>query len=106
MLNKLESDLLRLIDGIKQILPQIEVNAKPERSVSTIAAGKLAQLLVENDPEVMEWMESNSSLLSGVISPSRMKEIKAAVRSFDLEQALRILKDHSNDIYSSEANID
>ena len=106
LLNKLESDLLRLIDGIKQILPQIEVNAKPERSVSTIAAGKLAQLLVENDPEVMEWMESNSSLLSGVISPSRMKEIKAAVRSFDLEQALRILKDHSNDIYSSEANID
>ena len=94
LINSLETDLINLIDTIKQKIPPIELNLKPDWSVSVIAAGKLAQLLVENDPEVMEWMESNSSVLSVVISPSRTKEIEAAVRSFDLEQALRILKDY------------
>ena len=94
LINSLETDLIKLIDTIKQKIPPLEVNQKPHWSVSVIAAGKLAQLLVENDPEVMEWMESNSSVLRVVISPSRAKEIEAAVRSFDLEQALRILKDY------------
>jgi two-component system sensor histidine kinase/response regulator len=85
--------LAKLIEAIKYNLPEVVVKARLTPVESAAAAGKFAQLLVENNPEVMAWMEANSAALATLIPPARMMEIEAAVRAFDLDDALRLLID-------------
>ena len=91
-IEEFEGLLQTLIRDIQQNLPAIVAEDVVDKNSGASAASKLAQMLVENDPEVMAWMDSNGALLKSVFPAARLQEIEAAVRTFDLDDALRLLQ--------------
>lgn len=92
-IRQIEAMMKVLIVDIVASLPSPAVEGKSNREVGVLAAGTLAQMLVENNPEVMAWMDMNSSALKSVLPAARLQEIEAAVRAFELEDALRLLRE-------------
>ncbi len=92
-LNVVENTLQQLIAAIQAQLPASNVPAVIDQQTGSALAGHLAMMLVENNPAVMEWMEINSAALSSALPPSKVLEIEAAVRAFDLDDALRLLRE-------------
>jgi hypothetical protein len=55
------------------------------------AVSNLEKLLAESNPEAMAWMDQNSHLLAEIM-PLRATAIETAIRAFELDQALQLLR--------------
>jgi two-component system sensor histidine kinase/response regulator len=64
----------------------------PVRADSPVSLDEFEQLLVANNPEVMAWLEQHEHGLRDILPAARMTEIEAAVRTFDLDDALQLLR--------------
>jgi hypothetical protein len=60
---------------------------KAEKAVSN-----LEKLLAQSNPEAMAWMDQYSHLLAEVMPLERASAIEAAIRAFELDQALQLLR--------------
>jgi hypothetical protein len=49
-------------------------------------------LLTDSNPEAMAWLERNTNTLRGILPAARLKEIEAAIRACDLDDALHLLQ--------------
>ncbi|TRZ68449.1 MAG: response regulator, partial [Rhodocyclaceae bacterium] len=92
-IDTLDIQLAELIAALRSKLPPPPVAAIADAATSRAAAGELERLLEDSDPEVMSWLESHSDALRGTLAAARVVEIEAAVRAFDLDDALRLLRE-------------
>ena len=86
----LAGKLSSLIAAVRAGLPAMP--ATSSRLSGTAAAEELEALLAESNPEAMAWLEEHAPALSGLLPAARLTEIQVAVRSCDLDDALRLLR--------------
>jgi two-component system sensor histidine kinase/response regulator len=96
-LNVFEEELYRLLDKIEKALP-----AKMETKVAaydiTLAKPVLQKwvaLLEVDDSEACEFFEENLSVIQSVFEAPSFVKIEQAIKSFDFEKALLIVKEHA-----------
>jgi two-component system sensor histidine kinase/response regulator len=93
-LEKFEPPLADLIAALQAQLPaeaekaQVAVDQDALREV----CGKLAALLADDDSEAGDLLDSQANLLNAAF-PTRFRQIDDAVRGFDFEAALAVLKE-------------
>jgi len=92
-LDEVALQLAKLLAEINLKLPAPVNHSKVNLETSLAATHTFEHLLIDSNPEAMAWLDQYESLLAGVFSSSRLMEIKAAVRAFDLDDALRLLRD-------------
>lgn len=91
---ELDAEVQSLVAALRARLTRLHVeDAGPD---SQIDAGRLLDVferyLADSDPEVMAWLERNREGLRNVLPAPRWTEVETAVRVFDLEDALRLLR--------------
>ena len=89
----IDAELGELIAAVRAKLPAPANAALPSAADGTAAATELERLLSESNPEAMAWLDRNSLALKGILPAARLAEIEAAVHAFDLEDALRLLRE-------------
>ena len=88
-IDALNSDLSRLVADLSSQLPP-ESTGDPAVPASL---DEFEQLLEDSDPEALGWLLAHRSSLRDQLPEAACNEIDSAVRGFDLEVALRRLKD-------------
>jgi two-component system sensor histidine kinase/response regulator len=89
-LDALASSLDTLIAAIRQRLSQYE--PEPDAAARP-SLGEFVRLLEDSNPEAMAWLETHADALRGMMPQARLTEIEAAVRTCDLDDALRLLRE-------------
>jgi two-component system sensor histidine kinase/response regulator len=90
-----------LIDAIKQALPPDEENAAPvalDIGKVTEVVRRLAELLAEDDSEASDVLEENLDLLRFALGIDAFAEVDGAIKQFDFEKALNLLKQRAGEL--------
>jgi hypothetical protein len=66
----------------------MDINADIAPSV----LAELEEMLVENNPEAMAWLDQNGHAITDLFSAEHLMEIEVAVRACDLDDALSLLR--------------
>ncbi len=93
LLDTVKTTLAQLIEEISLKLPEPILAAPMDAATAATLIDELRQMLTENNPEVMAWLETNMAGLDTVLPHAKMLQIVAAVHSFDLDDALRLLEE-------------
>ena len=91
LIDAIEVNLNTLITAIQQHLPPLATPTIAGKIKAEQAVSELEKLLAESNPEAMAWMDQNSHLLAEIM-PLRATAIETAIRAFDLDQALQLLR--------------
>ncbi|CAN1526374.1 Signal transduction response regulator, receiver domain [Methylophilaceae bacterium] len=92
LIDAIEVNLNALITAIQQHLPPLATPTIAGKIKAEQAASELEKLLAESNPEAMAWMDQNSPLLAEIMPLERATAIEVAIRAFDLDQALQLLR--------------
>jgi two-component system sensor histidine kinase/response regulator len=90
-LDAMETSLGTLIAAIRQRLSQY--GPEPDVAVAGPSLGDFIRLLEDSNPEAMAWLDTHADALRGMLPQARLTEIEAAVRTCDLDDALRLLRE-------------
>jgi two-component system sensor histidine kinase/response regulator len=85
--------LRELIAAVQRKVPAPPAAALADASAGFKAVAELERLLSESNPEAMAWLDRNAGALQGALPAARITEIEAAVHAFDLDDALRLLRE-------------
>ena len=85
--------LRELISALRFKVPAPPAAALVDAGAAREAVVELERLLSESNPEAMAWLDRNAGALQGVLPAARITEIEAAVHAFDLDDALRLLRE-------------
>jgi two-component system sensor histidine kinase/response regulator len=91
-ISALDLQLGELIAALLERLPPPAIEAVPDAAACVEAADELEHLLTDSNPEAMAWLERNTNTLRGILPAARLKEIEAAIRACDLDDALHLLQ--------------
>ncbi|MFA5181549.1 MAG: response regulator [Syntrophales bacterium] len=88
-----------LISRLRDILPGQESGAKTggmvaqvDREQGIAACKKLAELLANDDSEAVDLLDERSELLSGILGADQFISIEKALKDYDFEMALELLR--------------
>ena len=87
----IDGQLRELIAALRDKLPAAPEAALPDVAGAD-AVAELEQLLSESNPEAMACLERNAAALKAIIPAARLAQIETAVNAFDLDDALRLLR--------------
>ena len=87
----IDGQLRELIAALRDKLPAAPEAALPDVAGAD-AVAELEQLLSESNPEAMACLERNAAALKVIIPAARLAQIETAVNAFDLDDALRLLR--------------
>ena len=90
-----------LIDAIRQALPPEEESTQPEAldiGKVTAVLRRLAELLAEDDSEASDVLEENLDLLRFALGIDAFAEVDGAIKQFDFEKALNLLKQRAGEL--------
>ena len=88
----IDGQLRELIAALRDKLPAAPEAALPDVAGAAAAVAELEQLLSESNPEAMACLERNAAALKAIIPAARLAQIETAVNAFDLDDALRLLR--------------
>ncbi len=88
----IDGQLRELIAALRDKLPAAPEAALPDVAGAAAAVAELEQLLSESNPEAMACLERNAAALKVIIPAARLAQIETAVNAFDLDDALRLLR--------------
>ena len=92
LIDAIELNLNALITAIQQHLPPLATPSIAGKIKAEQAVAELEKLLVDSSPEAMAWMDQYSPMLAEIMPLERATAIEAAIRAFDLDQALQLLR--------------
>jgi len=92
LIDAIEVNLNALITAIQQHLPPLATPSIAGKIKAETAVSELEKLLAESNPEAMAWMDQYSHLLAEIMPLERATAIEVAIRAFDLDQALQLLR--------------
>jgi two-component system sensor histidine kinase/response regulator len=85
--------LRELIAALRDKVPAPPAASPVDARAGFEAVAELERLLSESNPEAMAWLDRNGGALQGALPAARITEIEAAVHAFDLDDALRLLRE-------------
>jgi len=99
LIEPIAATLERMVAELRLKLPPEATTQKPlEVGDGKAAMRELEGLLIESNPDAMSYMENNLAALRLVLSSARLTEIEAAVRQFDLPDALRLFQEAKHEM--------
>jgi len=90
LINALEVHLKTLVSNIRLNLPPPAKDINTDTALTTLA--ELEEMLLENNPEAMAWLDQNRHAITNFFSAVHLEEIEVAVRACDLDDALSLLQ--------------
>jgi len=93
LIDALNLDIRELISALEASLPAPEGPTADEALTGVASLDDLEALLTASNPEAMAWLDHHLERLRGDLPATHLTEIVAAVRSCDLDDALRLLRE-------------
>jgi two-component system, sensor histidine kinase and response regulator len=91
-----------LITRLREALPAVDSGEKPggttapaDRGQGIAACKKLAELLANDDSEAVDLLDEKSELLKGVLGVDSFRSVEKALKDYDFEKALTLLREHN-----------
>jgi two-component system sensor histidine kinase/response regulator len=95
-IDALALQLSELSAAVRAKLPELSAASTPATVILPAAAcaaaiDELEMLLAASNPEVLDWLESNPGALHSFLPTADVTKIEAAIRAFELDDALLLL---------------
>jgi hypothetical protein len=85
--------LNELLVALRAKLPAAPaVSAPPDAATCLEAVEELDMLLAVSNPDALAWLERNPGVLRSILPAAQVAAIETAVRAFDLDDALLLLR--------------
>mgnify|MGYP000873121363 CR=1 FL=1 len=92
-----------LIKELKEALPDPKHTGKPDGAAAPVdreqgvaACRALAELLENDDSEALDLLDERSALLTGILGTSEFRSIEKALKDYDFEKALTLLRSQAD----------
>jgi hypothetical protein len=72
--------------------PWLPPQEAPPVDSNSASIDEFEQLLAASDPESLSWLLRNAAALRSQLPDAGIEEVEAAVRNFDLDQALLLVR--------------
>ena len=94
-----------LIGRLRELFPVQDSGEKPGGTATPVgreqgvaACKKLAELLANDDSEAVDLLDDRSELLRGILGADQFRSIEKALKDYDFEKALGLLRAHAEKI--------